>query len=80
MTEEQKDAYLKGGAQKCPYCRHDELDCDRLMLAEFEDEYECTTRCMKCGKEWTDVYRVVDVRDHEDDEEEWEAESEVGDG
>lgn len=79
MTEEQKDAYLKGGAQKCPYCGHDELDCDRLMLSDFEDEYECTTRCTKCGKEWTDVYRVVDVRDHED-EEEWEEESEVGNG
>lgn len=76
MTDEQKAAYLKGGATRCPYCGNDELDCDRLMLAEYEDEYECTTRCLKCSKEWTDVYRVVDVRHHENEEEEWEAESE----
>lgn len=76
MTDEQKAAYLKGGATRCPYCGHDELDCDRLMLAEYEDEYECKTRCLKCRKEWTDVYRVVDVRHHEERDGEWEEESE----
>ena len=68
MTEEQKANYFEGGATRCPYCNHDELDCDRLMLAEFEDEYECRTRCLRCKKEWTDVYRVVDVRHHEDED------------
>jgi hypothetical protein len=80
MTDEQKAAYLKGGAQKCPYCGGDELDCDRLELGDFEDEYECRTRCMKCGKEWTDVYRVADVRGHEDDDAGWEEEEEANDG
>lgn len=82
MTEEQKAAYLKGGAQKCPYCGHGELGCDRLMPSDLEDnsEYECSTRCMKCGKEWTDIYRVVDVRHHENEEDGWEEGEEVSDG
>lgn len=62
MTKEQKAAYLKGGAHKCPYCGSNKLDCDRLILVDHEDEYECRTRCTACGREWTDVYRVVDVR------------------
>jgi hypothetical protein len=54
VTEEQKHAYLKGGAQKCPYCGHDELGCDQMMPTDpdYISEYECSIHCMKCRREW----------------------------
>ena len=63
LTEKQKAEYLKAGGVCCPYCGSGDI-CG----SHVEIEYACcfqNIRCSTCGKEWTDIYKLVNVEEVE---------------
>jgi hypothetical protein len=54
MTDEE---YGAAGGGVCPFCRGEQILADS---APETDGVECrqTVRCLDCGEEWTDVYRL----------------------
>ena len=62
ITAEQAQAYVDGGAGRCPFCGGDSITGGRL---DVEGTFAWQgVSCAGCGAEWQDVYRLdrVDVR------------------
>jgi len=56
-----KDEYLFKGGVFCPWCRSDQIeggdiDINRGIASQKMD-------CLECDKAWTDVYKLVEVRE-----------------
>ena len=49
--------YVAAGGGRCPFCRGEQIYADS---APEVDGSECrqAVRCLDCGEEWTDVYRL----------------------
>ena len=61
LTKARKAAYVNGGGRCCPYCESGRLDGG-------ERQYEGgvvsqAVVCLDCGENWTDVYRLVDIKE-----------------
>lgn len=64
MDEQKIELYLDNDGQICPFCESDhlatgEFDFDGLYI--YQD-----VRCTKCGKSWTDEYKLYHVTESED--------------
>jgi len=61
--EKKKEAYIKNGYSKCPYCQSDHIEGDAI---EVDCDYAWqTVRCVDCNKAWEDIYKLVDVEEKE---------------
>ena len=61
LTRMRKKKYLAECGNTCPYCGSNDLDCSR-----FHFDSACAWQnitCADCGKEWRDVYTLVDVEE-----------------
>jgi transcription elongation factor Elf1 len=57
MDEKQKADYLKN-PYHCPYC-----NSDQIVALEFNGEsLRQTVECQDCGREWTEVFTLTDVK------------------
>ena len=59
LTAQEKKAYIKGGANKCPSCRSDEIEGGFVEV----DSGHCwqPVFCHECGAEWNDIYKLSDI-------------------
>jgi len=59
LTDEERQAYVKCGYARCPYCKSDNLDmCERNSDSNWiADKVQCFT----CEKSWQDIYELVDI-------------------
>ena len=70
LTQDAVERYVRTAAH-CPFCKS-----ERIQAGAAEREDSCTemtqdVECLDCGREWREVYRVVDLEWAGDDE--WEA-------
>jgi len=61
LTKVMRKKYIKGAAQKCPYCNSNELEADSM-------ETDCTgawreVSCTSCGKKWNEVFTLTDIEE-----------------
>lgn len=67
LTQEAIERYVRTAAH-CPFC-----ESERIQAGAVEREDSCTemtqdVECLDCGREWREVYRVVDLEWAGDDE------------
>ena len=56
MTAEQKAEYLQH-PYHCPYCKSGQIEAQT-----FDGEAQSqAVVCLKCGKQWRDVYTLTDI-------------------
>lgn len=65
LTEAKKLKYLAADGQICPYCGSQDFDATGDEQAEGS-EYIRGMECYTCGQTWTDVFRLVSVRNDVD--------------
>jgi hypothetical protein len=65
LTSEQIKNYLENGGNKCPYC-----GSENISGGHFEtDSNEAwqPVSCDDCGREWSDLYRLVGIYEESED-------------
>jgi len=67
MTKAARRRHIQnGGQQECPYCKV-EIDIDTVECGELDPvedgDIEQTVKCLKCGRRWMDVFRLVEVHE-----------------
>ena len=62
LTPEQKAAYLKDSC-KCPHCQAGNFEGGEIQ-ADGESHYQ-NISCNECGREWVEIYGLVEVDDGE---------------
>lgn len=65
LTKKQKRDYVKLPVM-CPHCKSTNISAGQLATTSDEGEVTSCVNCLTCGKEWVDVYRVVDIREDEE--------------
>jgi hypothetical protein len=59
LSDEAKLAYLKH-PNHCPYCGSTEIESDSV---NYGDMMTGNVLCLKCNKNWIDVYSVTDIEE-----------------
>lgn len=62
MTKQQRRNYLDNNGIKCPFCDSDDIEgtCGVDVDAGVATQ---DIKCNECEKTWSDVYRLVDVKE-----------------
>ena len=60
--------YVKEGGVYCPYCESDDLRGGDRDMNDGTMSQDIT--CQKCGQSWADLYKLYDVYEYDDGEEE----------
>ena len=60
ITEEQRKYYLEHSGLRCPFCHSDNIESGPL---ECDQDPYSDIKCNACGKEWTDLYKLVDIEE-----------------
>jgi len=61
LSDGVKEDYLLGGGNHCPYCASHDITA---LIFNGEDGGQ-PVRCESCQKEWTDIYKLVDIQEIE---------------
>ena len=61
LTKKMRAAYLKSPV-RCPWCRSGEIESPSAPKAD-SGEARQSVMCYKCGKRWTDIYRLSGVQE-----------------
>jgi len=61
LTRIKKKKYLAECGNKCPYCRSANIVGHRTQTDSSSAWQKVT--CSDCGKEWNDVYTLVDIEE-----------------
>ena len=61
LTQKMKRAYLKSPV-RCPWCRTGEIESPPDLKAD-SGEARQLVMCCKCGRRWTDIYRLSGVQE-----------------
>ena len=59
-SDKVRNYYLKYYGQRCPFCKMDSIE----TMGSLESSYNTVTqdvKCNKCGREWRDIYRLLDI-------------------
>jgi len=64
LTQEQKDAYIKNGYAKCPFCKSDSIEGGSIDVDGNETWQK--VRCLDCDRVWNDLYKLYDVEEVEE--------------
>ena len=59
LTKKQKQDYVNNPTL-CPYCGWQALI---ISNSPWGEDFTIKVTCLKCGKFWKDVYRVVDIKE-----------------
>ena len=63
LTQEQKKAYMEGGANLCPFCKSADITGGSIDIDGREAWQEVS--CNECNEQWRDVYKLAFVEDSE---------------
>ncbi len=63
LTEAQKQNYMVGGANLCPFCESADICGESVDIDEREAWQEVS--CNQCYERWRDVYKLAFVEDAE---------------
>lgn len=63
--DEQIKTYVQYGGTYCPYCNSHNISANEIHLCDYEESYIEETKCLNCKQTWTDIYKIVDIREHE---------------
>ena len=66
FTQEQVNRYVNGGGGTCPFCGSQQFDGEESVIEDDGYASQAVT-CVKCDKQWTDVYQLVGVVENEVD-------------
>jgi ribosomal protein S27E len=61
LTKKQKQAYLKAGGVKCPYCGTDDIQ-GGFIETIWESAHQ-EVKCLACDKQWMDVYTLSEINE-----------------
>ena len=61
LTRVMKKKYIANGGSKCPYCQSRNMSGAKLNTGSTN--YWQLITCEECGKEWTDMYTLVDIEE-----------------
>ncbi|HCE42889.1 MAG TPA: hypothetical protein DET40_05025 [Lentisphaeria bacterium] len=61
LTQKMRKSYLKSPL-RCPWCRSGEIESPGALEAD-SGEARQPVMCCKCGKHWTDIYRLTGVQE-----------------
>lgn len=64
LTKEQKEKYVFSGS-RCPYCHTDNIQTTEQVQTDGGCAWQ-NVICNKCGKEWRDVYKLVDIEEEDE--------------
>ena len=59
LTDEQVKKYVREGGVKCPYCKSPDITGGSVAVDANRAWREVD--CQQCGRNWTDLYRLIDV-------------------
>jgi len=59
LTQTMKDKYMKNGGNICPYCNSSDISGGKFN-ADNNSAWR-SVECNICGKEWDDIYTLVDI-------------------
>jgi DNA-directed RNA polymerase subunit M/transcription elongation factor TFIIS len=64
QANQKKEKYLKEGGTHCPYCGSENISAGYSPHDHFDEEgmWQFVT-CQDCGKEWKDIYQLVDIEE-----------------
>jgi C4-type Zn-finger protein len=65
LTENQKDAYIAKDGKYCPYCGG-EHNLHFIEEFEYPTEIVHEIKCKSCGKQWSDIYVLNEIRENVD--------------
>jgi len=68
LTDEQKQDYITARGARCPYCRCEDIEGSSVEIDAGYASQEITCLNDKCRRSWTDVYRLIDVEEHDSEE------------
>lgn len=57
--------YLAKGAVYCPFCESDQIFVITELEGNGQDAWQ-DVKCAKCGRKWTDIYKIVDIKELEE--------------
>ncbi len=58
ITPKMKKYYLDHSGARCPFCKADEIEGSG---GDFGEGANQKVSCLKCDRDWTDVYTLVDI-------------------
>ena len=61
LTRIMKKKYIANAGNTCPYCGSNDMDCSKFH-SDSANAWQ-NIACGVCGKEWRDVYTLVDVEE-----------------
>ena len=65
LTDDEKKAYVDSGGSRCPYCFSQDVTAGRHDADNDYVAFEIT--CETCGRIWSDIHKLADIVESEDD-------------
>lgn len=62
LTRQQRDTYVRSGGNACPYCGSRSMTSEVVMYDRLAGEIHCQIECIKCRKDWVDIFTLTSVR------------------
>ena len=63
ITRKQRDTYLQDGGSRCPFCGSRSMKSEIVQYDRLQGVIEVEVDCMKCKKDWFDVFTLSNILD-----------------
>jgi DNA-directed RNA polymerase subunit RPC12/RpoP len=63
ITRQQRDTYVRAGGNACPYCGSRSMTSEVVMYDRLQGVIEVEVECLKCKKQWIDVFTLSSILD-----------------
>ena len=63
ITRKQRDIYLHDGGSRCPFCGSRSMKSEIVQYDRLQGVIEVEVECMKCKKDWFDVFTLSNILD-----------------
>jgi len=63
ITRQQRDTYLQDGGSRCPFCGSQSMKSEIVQYDRLQGVIEVEVECMKCKKDWFDLFTLSNILD-----------------
>tara|TARA_B100001094_G_scaffold184729_1_gene178964 strand:+ start:1399 stop:1614 length:216 start_codon:yes stop_codon:yes gene_type:complete len=63
ITRKQRDTYVRAGGNACPYCGSRSMTSEIVQYDRLSGEIDIDVECMKCKKQWIDIFTLSNILD-----------------